>query len=264
MSASVVWRPAKALLRPQLRIRLGQREDPAADHSRPVPRPPALAAGRGGAHGAGPRVDDRFERLALVAGVALHHRDDLGDQVVPALQLDVDVGPGVVGELTESGETIPGENPEGQNEGDGDQGNRHERRLVVGDGEQYRAKRKAQSAKYKVQSGGPALHFGLLHFALCASASALRSARQGRGDLGQPQKLGAIPFHVLAPRDSRASAIIPDQVHRPLCSESRRSIPTPATAVAQRRFSEGRPCSPSHRPGRGGCWRRLRVACSGS
>jgi hypothetical protein len=39
----------------------------------------------------GPGVGDRFERAALMADVTLHRVDQVGDEVVAALQLDVDL-----------------------------------------------------------------------------------------------------------------------------------------------------------------------------
>src|SRR6266849_4339308 len=42
------------------------------------------------------RGHDAFERFPLVPGVALHGFNHVGDQVVAALELDVNVGPGVV------------------------------------------------------------------------------------------------------------------------------------------------------------------------
>src|SRR5258706_6065463 len=45
-------------------------------------------------HSGGPGVGDRLEGAALVAHVALHRVDQVGDQVVAALELDVDLRPG--------------------------------------------------------------------------------------------------------------------------------------------------------------------------
>ena len=55
-----------------------------------------FVGGAGSAHGAIAGVDDGFECAFFVAGVAFYSFDEIGDQVVAALELDVDVGPGVV------------------------------------------------------------------------------------------------------------------------------------------------------------------------
>ena len=52
--------------------------------------------GGGGAYGGVARVDHGGERVLLVLGVALDGLDQVGDQVVAALQLRVDVLPGVI------------------------------------------------------------------------------------------------------------------------------------------------------------------------
>src|SRR5919198_626022 len=49
-------------------------------------------------HRAPARRDDCFERAAFVARVALHDRDDVGNEIMPAFELHVDVGPGVLAE----------------------------------------------------------------------------------------------------------------------------------------------------------------------
>ena len=41
-------------------------------------------------------LDDGLEGLPLVGGVALHRLDQVGDEVVAALELHVDLGPGVL------------------------------------------------------------------------------------------------------------------------------------------------------------------------
>src|SRR5882724_3975784 len=42
-------------------------------------------------------VDDGFESAFFVGGVAFDGFDEIGNEVVAALELDVDIGPGVVG-----------------------------------------------------------------------------------------------------------------------------------------------------------------------
>ena len=66
----------------------------------------SFVGGAGGAHGAIAGVDDGFEGAFFVAGVALHSFDEIGDQVVAALELDVDVGPGVVALDLEANEAV--------------------------------------------------------------------------------------------------------------------------------------------------------------
>src|SRR5207245_8975536 len=55
-----------------------------------------LIGGRGGSHRAVACIDDAFERVLLVRGVAFHGLDEIGNQVVATLELHVDVRPGVV------------------------------------------------------------------------------------------------------------------------------------------------------------------------
>ena len=52
--------------------------------------------GSAGLHGIGAGVGDGFERFALMAHVAFHGFDEIGDQVVAALELHIDLRPGVV------------------------------------------------------------------------------------------------------------------------------------------------------------------------
>ena len=71
------------------------------------------------------RRDQRFERAALVAGMALHDRHDVGNEIVAPLQLHVDVGPGVVAQLAQPRETIEGEDGPAHDEQSETQGERH-------------------------------------------------------------------------------------------------------------------------------------------
>jgi hypothetical protein len=52
------------------------------------------------------RVGDRLERLALVRGVALHRLDQVRDQVIAALQLDVDLRPRVLDAVAQGDEPV--------------------------------------------------------------------------------------------------------------------------------------------------------------
>ena len=85
----------EVLVRLQLGVGLGDREQAAerlAQH-------PLRRSGRRRAlrrHRRGARLGDRVERPALVGRVPLHRLDEVRDQVVPPLQLHVDLRPGVV------------------------------------------------------------------------------------------------------------------------------------------------------------------------
>src|SRR6185437_11865516 len=79
----------------QLRIGFGKREDlpqGGAKHSFGL----ALRGGTGGRHGLIARGDDAFEGALLVAGIAFDGFDEVGDEVVAALELYIYIGPGVV------------------------------------------------------------------------------------------------------------------------------------------------------------------------
>ena len=58
-----------------------------------------LGGAVGGGGGGGARLDHGFERLALVAHVALHGLEHVGDEVGAALELDVDPRPALLAEL---------------------------------------------------------------------------------------------------------------------------------------------------------------------
>ena len=56
-----------------------------------------------------PRLDHRLDRASLIAGVPLHRLDQSRHQVVPALELHVDVGPGPVRQQAEPRESVVGD-----------------------------------------------------------------------------------------------------------------------------------------------------------
>ena len=95
----------EVLGRAQLRIRLGDREQPPERRAEHVLGLrlllDALRLLRGRA-----RVRDRLERLALVRGVALDRLDEVRDQVVAAAELDVDLRPGVLGAVAQPDEPV--------------------------------------------------------------------------------------------------------------------------------------------------------------
>ena len=65
------------------------------------------------------RLHHVFERAALVAGVAFDRLDQVRDQVVPLLQLHVDIGKGLVDPLSHGDEAVvDAENPEGEDDKD--------------------------------------------------------------------------------------------------------------------------------------------------
>ena len=55
-----------------------------------------LVGGASGGHGAIAGVDNSFESAFFMAGVAFDGFDEIGNQVVAALELNINVGPGVV------------------------------------------------------------------------------------------------------------------------------------------------------------------------
>ena len=76
-------------------------------------------------HGPPAGGDQRLECGPLVARVPLHDRDHVRNEIVTPLELDVDIGPGVVAELAQSNETVEGEDrPTGHDDGD-DRGESH-------------------------------------------------------------------------------------------------------------------------------------------
>ena len=52
------------------------------------------------------RLDHLFERAALVRRVALHRLDQIGDQVMPQLELHIDVGKRLVDPLPHGNEAV--------------------------------------------------------------------------------------------------------------------------------------------------------------
>src|SRR5262249_2114872 len=65
-----------------------------------------FVAGTGGGHGAVACVDDGLESAFLVSGVAFDGLDEVGNEIVAALELHVDVGPGVVALHFEAGPAV--------------------------------------------------------------------------------------------------------------------------------------------------------------
>src|ERR1017187_8750624 len=80
----------------QLRVSLGYREQPAQGVSE-LSLGFALLRRGGGGHGRTAILGDVLEGPLFVRGVTLHGFHQVGDKVVAALQLHIDVGPSVVG-----------------------------------------------------------------------------------------------------------------------------------------------------------------------
>src|SRR5436309_15752909 len=95
----------EALVGLEVGIRLGEREELAQ-------RPRQLVLGLGARlrclrrHRGATSADDLVERGPLVRGVALDGLDQVGNQVSPALELDVDVRPRLLGSLAQADELV--------------------------------------------------------------------------------------------------------------------------------------------------------------
>ena len=77
----------------------------------------------GGAHRLGARLGGPHEHLLLVGGVALDGLDQVGDEIVAALELDVDAAPGFVDPVAAPDDRVPDEDPDEpdkEQEGDDD------------------------------------------------------------------------------------------------------------------------------------------------
>src|SRR5437660_319298 len=99
---------AKALVRLEVGIRLGEREELAQGAGQLVL---GLRAGFGGLrhHGRAAGTDDLVERAALVGRVAPNGLDQVGHQIGAALELDVDVRPRFLGPLAQPDELVVGQ-----------------------------------------------------------------------------------------------------------------------------------------------------------
>ena len=79
----------------KLRIRFGEREEALERAGEHIFRL-GLFGRAGGTHRAIAGVDDAFERVFLMRGIAFDGFHKVGDQIVAALELHVDVRPSVV------------------------------------------------------------------------------------------------------------------------------------------------------------------------
>src|SRR6266850_683258 len=96
---------AKALVRLEVGIRLGEREELPQGARQLVLRLGARL-GRLRRHGRAAGADDLVERRPLVGGVALHGLDQVGHQIGAALELDVDVRPRFIRPLAQPDELV--------------------------------------------------------------------------------------------------------------------------------------------------------------
>ena len=117
----------EVLGRAQLRVLLGddaQAAERLAQHALRLAR--LRRTGR--LHGRGASLRDLLEGLALVGRVALDRLDQVRDQVVPALQLDVDPRPGLVDPVARPDDRVADEDhdqPDQQQDDDDDDGYDH-------------------------------------------------------------------------------------------------------------------------------------------
>jgi hypothetical protein len=97
-------------VRLEVRVGLGQREELAQDAGEEVLRGRHLRRALLGILGRGDggvaRLDHRLERLALVLHVSLRRFDEVRNQVVTTLELDVDLRPGLLGDILEAYEAV--------------------------------------------------------------------------------------------------------------------------------------------------------------
>src|SRR5215467_7897103 len=120
---------AKALIRLQIGIRLGEREELAERAGQLVLGLRArLRRLRG--HGRAARADDLVERVALVRGVASHGLDEVGHEIGAPLELHVDVRPRFLGALPQPDELVVRQDDRddeaGEDEKENDATERHE------------------------------------------------------------------------------------------------------------------------------------------
>src|SRR2546422_791707 len=108
----------------KLRVSLGQGKqvlERAGEHAFGL----ALGSRALRGHGAVARVDDSLERALLVSGVALDRFHHVGDQVVAALELHINVGPGVIALHLETHQAVVHADGKQQHNRDDNQKNQH-------------------------------------------------------------------------------------------------------------------------------------------
>src|SRR5690606_31932754 len=124
----------EVLVRLQVRVRLRQREQ-RLERPGDLVLGLGLVVGRLRRHAGVAGLDHRVERLALVGGVALDGLDQVGDEVVAARQLDVDLGPGVLDAVPQRDQAVVADDDvqrEQNDEGDDDDDDEHGRPSYAG------------------------------------------------------------------------------------------------------------------------------------
>ncbi len=111
----------EVLVRLEVGVALGDRDQPSEPRRDGVLGARLILHPRG-AHRLRPRLGHLLEDLALVRRVPLHRLDQVGDQVVPAAELHVDLRPAVLDAVPERDEPVVREHgPEQQDHDHGDE-----------------------------------------------------------------------------------------------------------------------------------------------
>ena len=76
-----------------------------------------LGGRRGCCRGTVAGLHDGFQRGALVAGIALHRLDQVGDEIMALLELNVDIGAGLVAAARQGHQPVVDRNSDEQNAG---------------------------------------------------------------------------------------------------------------------------------------------------
>src|SRR5208337_3307570 len=106
----------------ELRVGLGESEKAFQRTGQHVFRR-GLIGGAGGGHGAVARVSDGFKSALFVGGVTLHGFDEIGDEIVAALELHIDVRPGIVATYLQPDQAVVHRDAEDQQENEDSQNN---------------------------------------------------------------------------------------------------------------------------------------------
>ena len=96
----------EVLAGPQHRVGLGHREQPSERLRQLVLLRGLLGRAGSGGDGRRPGTGDLVEHAALVGRVALDRLDQVRDEVVPAVQLDVDLPPGLLHQVPQPDEAV--------------------------------------------------------------------------------------------------------------------------------------------------------------
>ena len=203
--AELLHQRADVLVRLEVRVVLRQSEQPRESLGQ-------LILARGGVgdalsgHGAVSRLDDFLQSVLLELHLTLHRRDQIGDQVVAALQLDVDLFPGVRDLVLERDQVV-----------------------VAPDRPDRRDEREHDQEQKTASECGHLQSTPLAHLRICLREVRLRAPRCSIPDGGARQDLdgGARPSrHLLFPDSFRLEAAVADRLGpRP----QRRVEPRPET-----------------------------------